>query len=44
MLSTGEGSIMHLLSLPVLGAFIWVGGGAVGLIVIILVIVLLLRR
>jgi hypothetical protein len=35
---------MHQLFLPVLGDVIWIGGGAVGLILIILVIVLLLRR
>ena len=35
---------MHSLLIPPLGAFIWVGGGALGLILIILVIVLLLRR
>jgi uncharacterized MAPEG superfamily protein len=28
---------------PVLGSFIWVGGGSVGLIVIIVVLVLILR-
>jgi hypothetical protein len=29
---------------PVLGAFIWVGGGSVGLIILIVIIVLILRR
>lgn len=33
---------MHLL-LPMLGGFVWVGGGSAGLILLIIVIVLLVR-
>lgn len=35
--------MIHL-ALPMLGDFIWIGGGALGLILIIVVVVLLLRR
>ncbi len=34
---------MHLLLMPVLANFIWVGGGSVGLLLVIVVVVLLLR-
>jgi hypothetical protein len=33
-----------MLSLPMLGAMIWIGGGGLGLIILIVVIVLLLRK
>jgi hypothetical protein len=35
---------MHQLFLPILGTFIWVGGGSLGLIIVVVLIVLLLRR
>jgi hypothetical protein len=38
-----ELTMVHL-ALPALGAFIWIGGGALGLILIIILVVLLLRR
>jgi hypothetical protein len=34
---------MHASLLPILGTFIWVGGGSAGLVLLILVLVLLLR-
>ena len=34
---------MHLFLSPMLGSFIWVGGGSVGLVLLIVVIVLLIR-
>jgi hypothetical protein len=39
-----ERHIMHLLLLsPVLASGIWIGGGAVGLILVVLIVVLLVR-
>ena len=35
---------MHALIAPVIGSFIWVGGGSAGLILLIVIIVLLVRR
>jgi cellobiose-specific phosphotransferase system component IIC len=34
----------HLLSSPMLGDVIWIGGGGLGLVVLIIIIVLVLRR
>jgi len=34
---------MHILLSPMLGSFIWVGGGSAGLVLLIIVIVLLVR-
>jgi hypothetical protein len=34
---------MHILISPLLGSFIWVGGGSAGLILLIIVVVLLVR-
>lgn len=34
---------MHIFLSPMLGSFIWVGGGSAGLVLLIIVIVLLLR-
>jgi hypothetical protein len=44
LLSKMNGHAMHLLFSPVLARGIWIGGGAVGLILVIIVVVLLLRR
>ena len=35
---------MHQLLSPILGDFIWIGGGSLGLIIVIVIIVLILRR
>jgi len=42
--SKTKGHAMHLLFPPVLASGIYIGGGAVGLVLIIIVVVLLLRR
>jgi hypothetical protein len=34
---------MHILISPLLGSFIWVGGGSAGLVLLIIVVVLLVR-
>jgi hypothetical protein len=34
---------MHILLSPMVGSFIWVGGGSAGLVLLIIVIVLLVR-
>jgi hypothetical protein len=35
---------MHLLTSPMLGSMIWVGGGSAGFVLLIIVVVLLVRR
>jgi hypothetical protein len=39
-----KGHAMHLLFPPVLASGIYIGGGAVGLVLVVVVVVLLLRR
>jgi hypothetical protein len=34
---------MHTLLYPLLGSFIWVGGGSAGLVLLIIIVVLLVR-
>jgi cellobiose-specific phosphotransferase system component IIC len=34
---------MHILISPMLGNFIWVGGGSAGLVLLIIIVVLLVR-
>jgi len=34
---------MHIIMSPMLGSFIWVGGGSAGLVLLIILIVLLIR-
>lgn len=34
---------MHILMYPMLGSFIWVGGGSAGLVLLIIIVALLIR-
>jgi hypothetical protein len=34
---------MHILMSPMLGSFVWVGGGSAGLVLLIIIVVLLIR-